>query len=338
MHYKNHASSNRVALFDATRIRRSALVAAVGLVSLSGTAVAEEGGSGHYLPGSIASFIDAVPPQETFVVRLNVLNYNGSVGATVPIPVGGLSAVGVDAKLWAYGLTLLWRPPINLGERWSYAMSATIPYVDLEVSVNATTTLGGAPLSGARSQRATGLGDVVLMPLMLKYNVNPDFNWDFRVAAIAPSGNYEVGRLANTGKNFWTLEPTVGVVYFGQKNGIEAALYFGADFNQENPDTHYKSGTQLHFDGTLAQHFPLAGGLAGAGVSGFYYEQVTGDSGSGATFGDFKAKSVGAGPALSYVSKLGGHDLIAELKWLHEFETRNRLEGDTVFLKVVMKF
>jgi hypothetical protein len=173
---------------------------------------------------------------------------------------------------------------------------------------------------------------------MLNYNVNPDLNYNFRLAAYAPTGSYEAGRLANTGKNFWTHEPTVGLMYFGQKNGIEGSLYFGADFNQENPDTHYKSGTQLHFDGTLAQHFPFAGGLAGAGVSGFYYEQVTGDSGSGATFGDFKAKTVGAGPAISYIGKAAGHDLIAELKWLHEFETRNRLEGDTIFLKVVVKF
>lgn len=36
-------------------------------------AVAEGGGSGHYLPGSIASFIDAVPLDETFIVRFNGL-------------------------------------------------------------------------------------------------------------------------------------------------------------------------------------------------------------------------------------------------------------------------
>jgi len=335
---KNHLQSGRTATPVIARTKRSAIGLATLLVVFAGTAAAEEGGSGHYLPGSIASFIDAVPPQETFIIRLNVLNYNGAVGANVAIPVGGMSAIGVDANSSAYGLTLAWRPPVELGVRWSYAMSATIPYVTVDVAVNATTTLGGVPLSAARSQRASGLGDVVLLPLMLNYNVNPDLNYNFRLAAYAPTGSYEVGRLANTGKNFWTIEPTLGLVYFGQKNGIEGALYFGADFNQENPDTHYKSGTQLHLDGTLAQHFPLAGSLAGVGVSGFYYEQVTGDSGSGATFGDFKAKSVGAGPALSYVSKLGGHDLIAELKWLHEFETRNRLEGDTIFLKVVMKF
>ncbi len=119
---------------------------------------------------------------------------------------------------------------------------------------------------------------------------------------------------------------------------VEASAFAGFDLNTENKDTNYKSGTQAHLDGTLAQHFPLFGGLGGAGVSAYYYQQVTGDGGSGATLGDFKGKSVGVGPARSYVSKIGKHDTIAELKWLHEIETKNRLEGDIVWLKAVFKF
>jgi hypothetical protein len=34
---------------------------------------AEEGGSGHYLPGSIASFVDGVPSDPAFVSRFNGL-------------------------------------------------------------------------------------------------------------------------------------------------------------------------------------------------------------------------------------------------------------------------
>ena len=39
---------------------------------------AEEGGSGHYIPGSMASFADTVPPSEAVVVRYNYLTYDGS--------------------------------------------------------------------------------------------------------------------------------------------------------------------------------------------------------------------------------------------------------------------
>jgi len=36
--------------------------------------------------------------------------------------------------------------------------------------------------------------------------------------------------------------------------------------------------------------------MADAGLTGYYCKQVTGDSGSGATVGDFEAKTVGLGP------------------------------------------
>ena len=65
-------------------------------------------------------------------------------------------------------------------------------------------------------------------------------------------------------------------------------------------DTNYKSGTQMHLEATAAQHLPLWGGGASAGVTGFGYKQVTGDSGSGAAFGDFKARSFGLGSVVSY--------------------------------------
>ena len=234
---------------------------------------------------------------------------------------------------------MLYRPDfdlsaVGLGDNWSFAYSATLPYVSMDVSADV--------FNDSKSKRTndtdSALGDIILMPLMLNQNVSPDLNINYRIAFYAPTGSYEVGALANTGKNFWTVEPTIAAVYLGQKNGIEASVFAGVDFNAENKDTHYKSGTQAHIDGTLAQHFPLWGGLAGVGVSAFYYKQITGDSGEGASFGDFKAKSVGAGPVVSFVSKVGTTDIMAEFKWLHEFSTTKRVQGDTLFLKVMAKF
>lgn len=293
---------------------------------------AEEGGTGHYLPGSIASFVDAVPPTPTFVARLNGIYYDGSFGGALPI--AGLAPVNVDAQSYAAGLTLLWRPKLELAPGLSYALSTTIPYVWLEVAGDVT----AGTTRVRRSSSENGLGDLVLMPVMLNYALSRDVHLDLRGGIYAPTGDYEVGRLANTGKNFWTFEPTVGFLYFGQKNGLEASVYAGLDFNTKNQDTSYQSGSQFHIDGTLAQHFKLAGGLAGAGVTGFWYDQLTGDSGTGATLGSFKAQTAGVGPVLSYTRKLGKADLIAEVKWLHEVETRNRLEGDYLWLKLIFKF
>ncbi len=305
------------------------------------TARAEEGGSGHYLPGSMSSFMDAVPPAETFIARFNFVYYEGSYGGN-PIPFARLIGTNVNAESYAGGLTLLWRPPLDLGEKWSFALSTTIPYVWLDVTADASAEVpsikGTIPPTVKRSDSVNGIGDIVLMPLMLNYKFTPDFSINFRVAAYAPTGSYELGRLANTGKNFWTIEPTVGFMYFGQKNGFEASIFTGYDFNSENEDTDYQSGDQFHVDGTIAQHFPLAGGLVGVGVNGYWYEQVTADSGDGAAFGAFKGSTAGLGPVLSYVRKIGKVDVLAEVKWLHEMETRKRLEGDYIWAKVIFKF
>ena len=316
------------------RIAPLALTVGLALGALAGPAAAEEGGTGHYLPGSMSSFVDGVAPAEAFLLRLNLVRYDGKVDKNQPLPIAGLTAIGAEAKSTALGLTAFWRPPVEIGPGWSYGMSATLPYVWLDVSAK----VAAQGITAQRSSSVSGLGDMVLIPLMLNQTVDPDFNINYRLAAYAPTGSYEVGRLANTGKNFWTVEPTVGFMYFGQKNGREASVFFGADFNTTNKATDYKTGTQIHLDSTFAQHFPAAGGLVGLGLNLFYYEQITGDSGSGATLGDFKGRTVGIGPVASYVTKLGGHDTMAEFKWLHENSTSNRLQGDIVWLKVLYKF
>ena len=312
--------------------KNSALVCLFTITTLLPAVLcAEEGGSGHYFPGSISSFIDGVPAQETIVARYNLLSYSGEREVGQPLPIAGVKAIGAEADSMAHGITLLWRPAWNPGENLSFAMNATIPYVTLDVEADVTTVQNATI---RKKDSIDGLGDIVLMPLMLNYTITKDFSINGRLAIYAPTGDYEKGRLANAGKNYWTIEPTIGAIYLGHENGREASLYFGADFNTENEDTDYQTGSQIHLDGTLAQHLPVAGGLAGLGVNAFWYEQVEGDSGTGAILGDFEARTVGVGPVVSFVKG----DVVAELKWVHETETRDRLEGDLLWLKIARKF
>ncbi len=284
----------------------------------------------------MSSFIDGVPGDPTFITRFQYIGYDGSAEINREFPVANLIAANINADSNVLGLTLVWAPDWDLGEKWSYAMTGTIPWVDITVEADVSNPAGGPTVRRKDNDKA--IGDLVLIPVMLRYKVSPDLSFDSRLTFYAPTGSYEVGALANTGKNFWTIEPTVALMYFGQKNGREASIFFGASFNSKNDDTDYKSGTQLHLDGTVAQHFPMWKGLAGAGVSGFWYQQVKGDSGSGATLGSFKARAHGLGPALSYTRKAGGIDIVAELKWLKEFGNKNRLEGDILWFKIVGKF
>ena len=110
------------------------------------------------------------------------------------------------------------------------------------------------------------------------------------------------------------------------------------DFNTKNTDTEYRSGTQFHLDFTVAEHLPLLGGVIGIGANGFYYQQITGDSGSGARLGDFKGRTLGIGPVLSYMTKIWNKDLAAEVKWLPEIDVKKRLKGDSIWFKLGMVF
>jgi hypothetical protein len=48
--------------------------------------------------------------------------------------------------------------------------------------------------------------------------------------------------------------------------------------------------------------------------------------------------TAGIGPVLSYATKAHNTDLVAEVKWLTELDTRNPLEGDYVWFKLALVF
>ena len=301
-----------------------ALVAAVSTFLAAPLARSEEGGSGHYIPGANASFIDALPGHPGFAIANFFLYYPTSFNR--PLPLAGLITASVDANVYADSIVAIYQTPQEL-LGGSYAVGAVLPVVWMDV----TASFGGL----SHSQDENGIGDLLLYPFMLGWKtLGGDLKYDVRLGIYAPTGKYEVGSLANLGKNYWTFEPTATVSFISSKIGLEASGYLGVDFNTSNGATDYQTGTQLHIDATLAQHLPLLGGFIGAGASGFYYQQVGGDSGSGARLGDFKGHTLGIGPVLSYAVKGSGFDGAIEVKWLPELDVKNRLEGDYLWIKL----
>ena len=106
------------------------LVMLAVLVPLS--AHAEEGGSGHYMPGANASFIDALPGKPGLGVANFFNYYDGSASGTKQMPWGGLIAGNLDATSYADTVVVLYQTPLKLlgGD---YALGLAIPYIWLEV-------------------------------------------------------------------------------------------------------------------------------------------------------------------------------------------------------------
>ena len=307
---------------------------------LASRADAEEGGAGHYMPGGMASFIDAFPGKPGAFAVMNIFTYyDASASAGRALPLGGFLTAGIDATAYADSLAAFYQTPWHvLGG--GYAMGVAVPYLWLEVEGSAQRIGPGGVPGPVLSVRdtANGFGDIAIYPFMLGWTNIPDLKYDLRLGIYAPVGDYKVGQLANLGKNYWTFEPGVMVSWLSSKIGTEISLYAAADFSTENGDTDYQSGNVFHVDATIAQHLPFLGGIMGVGANGFYYEQFTGDSGPGARLGDFEGRTMGAGPVLSYVHKMGKSQLVAEAKWLPELDTKRRLEGDYIWFKLALAF
>ena len=65
-----------------------------------------------------------------------MIDYEGTFDGDVTVPIAGLAALDVDVDSKALGLTVFWRPDFEIGENWSYAVSMTVPYVDLTVEAD----------------------------------------------------------------------------------------------------------------------------------------------------------------------------------------------------------
>jgi hypothetical protein len=309
-------------------------VALAILVPLS--ARAEEGGGGHYMPGAAASFIDTLPPKPGLAIA-NFFNYydgSASVSKQLP-PYGGLITAGLDATAYSDTVIALYKTPLKLLGGY-YAVGVALPFVWVEAKGEVTGPLGN---TFTKRDKASGIGDITLYPFMLAWTgFKGDLKSDVRLGIYAPTGDYDMGKLANVGKNYWTFEPMISLSYISSKIGLELSAFAGMDFNTENHKTDYQTGTQFHLDLTVAEHLPLFGGVIGVGANFFYYQQISGDSGSGATLGDLKGRTVGIGPVLSYAMKIWKKDLVAEVKWLPEIDVKNRLEGDYIWFKLGMVF
>jgi hypothetical protein len=102
----------------------------------------------------------------------------------------------------------------------------------------------------------------------------------------------------------------------------------GVTFNAQNPATDYKTGNEFHFEWAAVQHFSPK---LDAGLVGYYYQQLSGDSGEGAK-APFKGRVAAIGATLGYNFEVEKVPVSARLKYFHEFAAENRAEGDAVYL------
>ena len=300
------------------------LLLLVGLSPLHVSAV--EGGSSNYLPGLYGDIALAVAPANGISIRNDVYHYSGEAGASIR---SGLIQAEIDVDVTYNFLSLMHKPGINIfGAQYAYGL--TLPYGKTDVKAQ----LSVGPSTVGREDEEYGLGDIALLPAIFYWN-NDNFHYYISQWVVAPTGDYSTSNLANTGLNYWTFVTDFAMTYLNEETGQDYSFVLGYNYNTENDDTSYQSGEEIHIDYALNQF--LSEDLS-IGIHGFYYKQISDDSGSGALLGDFKGKAAGIGPAVMWIPKQYEGRVAFVAKWINEYNVEKRLDGDHVFMSFMMSF
>jgi len=286
---------------------------------LAGPARADEGGISFWLPGQMGS-LAAVPGEAGWSMPVLYVHTSAKGGRDAAFTRGGRVALGLKARA-----DLVLAVPTYTFEKPVWGAQAAVGMgiggAHMKTNIQATVTgPGGGQVSGSEHDSLNGAAD--LYPTAsLKWNRGVHNFMAYTMGGI-PVGAYTAGRLANVGVNHWSLDAGGGYTYFDKKNEFSAVL--GFTHNWRNKDTDYKNGTSMHLD-WAASHFVSQQVFVGA--VGYFYHQLTGDSGSGAKLGEFKSQVTAIGPQLGYFFDWGGRKMYLNLKAYKEFDAKNRAEG-----------
>ena len=325
----------------------------IGAVFSAQHAFAAEDAKSVYLLGATASMAGMTPPPGTYVSSFKY-GYTGDATGSAAIsrtlrqidltlpPAAELQVdadVSVKANAALDVFSALWVAPEKvLGGNFGIGALLPIGYqsVDVDITANAELTFPNhPPLMAGRTFSISDSTFAVGDPLATAFIGWTSGNWHWKVTGLVniPIGSYSETDLVSMGFNRWAGDVTGAVTWLDPTTGFEVSLAPGTTFNGENPDTDYKTGTEFHVEGAVMQHFSKSFAL---GLAGYYYKQITGDSGAGAVLGDFKGEVAAIGPNLTYNFQIGTVPVFTSVRWLHEFDTTNRIEGDAGFLTVTI--
>jgi hypothetical protein len=286
------------------------------LMGLANVATAAEGAGGAYLLGLRGQGAGITPPPGVFFSDQTLI-YDADTSASISLD-GGTIGAGVRAKPIVNIPTALWVTQAEIAGG-NLGFSATLPFGEMDIRAKV------GPLS-VQDDIFT-IGDPSLGAFVGWHS--GELHFQSGVTAFIPIGDYHEGEIANVAKHRAAADVYGALTWYQPETGIDLTNIVGVTFNAENKSTDYRTGTELHWEGSLTKK--LTDNFS-AGLVGYYYKQLTGDSGAGATLGDFKGEiaAIGATAGLDFV--VGKTPVSTRIRYYHEFNARNRLKGDAVFV------
>jgi hypothetical protein len=310
-------------------------------ISAPRIARADEGGVSMWLPGIYGS-LAAAPQQPGWSLPLiyyhTSVSASGSIAAAKEVPVSGLSQtlkvnldlnVNADVDLGLIAPTYVFPTPVFGGQ---LALGMMFVTGANSTSLDGTLTAMVGPQSVTRTggidSSLTGFGDI-FPQASLRWNMGVH-NFMIYGTGDIPVGAYDSNRLANLGIGHGAIDGGFGYTYLNPQTGFEASAVTGFTFNFENPDTNYTNGIDWHLDWGASQFLSKQFFI---GAVGYFYDQITADSGQAAFLGSNESRVIGVGPQIGYIfpisNQYGGY---LNVKGYSEFDAKNRPEGWNVWV------
>ncbi len=319
----------------------------VAIACATNNALADEDGVSFWIPGFFGS-LAATPQQPGWSLTSILYNTNVSASGNVAVAreitrgdflkttvnISGSANVHADATIGFVAPTYVFATPFLGGQA-----SATLlfGYGNNDTSLNATATASSTfpPVTITKSvalhQDTTGFTD--LIPLFAdRWNAGVN-NYMAYITGDIPVGLYSSSNLANIGIGHGAIDGGVGYTYFDPQTGHEFSAVAGLTGNFENNSTNYTNGIDFHLDWGASQFLTKQ---LQVGLVGYFYEQLTGDSGCAPVLCPFESRVIGIGPQIGYIFPVAGMQGYVNLKGYGEFDNENRPAGWNVWLTFVL--
>jgi hypothetical protein len=295
---------------------------------------AAEFGTGIYMLGYQSSLAGYMP-DPGFYLRNDFYAYQGNAKI---MPFAGRVEIDLRSRLITDLIAASYVTPLKIfganyavGLIWSSVTNSFLKgNLEFNTRFPALNRFLNGRFGGSEEGSYTGVSDLVITPISLGWHLG-----QFHIMAFgnvyAPVGSYNPTRRLNTGLNRVAIEPNVAVTWLrpGTRYPQEVSISMGYTVNFMNPATHYTTGNEFHLEYFLGQHLPKGFAL---GLAGYIYNQMTADTGSGATLGAFHGQTIALGPCLTFNTKIAGHAVGLNARYYNELKVVNRFDGQAFFM------
>src|SRR5271169_424933 len=327
----------------------AALLGLLAALYFTNAARADEGGVSFWLPGLFGS-LAAAPQQPGWSLMTTYYHTTVSGGGDVGlsrefeirnIPAGLSATVGGNvhstADLGLLDPTYTFATPLFGGQATLGLMAI---YGNVNTNLNGTLA-GTAAVPGffpvpftrtdSLSDAVTAFGDLYPQ-FLLRWNVGVN-NYMTYITGDIPVGAYDSARLSNIGIGHGAIDSGVGYTYFDPKTGHEFSFVTGLTYNLTNTATDYRNGIDWHLDWGASQFLTKQ---LQVGLVGYFYDQLTSDSGCLPVICPFKSQVTGVGPQIGYIFPVGTMQGYVNLKAYGEFDGHDRPDGWNAWVTFVI--